>query len=71
MLPNCGGVDDDPNAGGAFPAGVFDALNENPVLGLAAEKLKAGVLPPKEGGAVKAEFAFKPSAGFAPKSPGD
>lgn len=42
-------------------------MNENPVLGLAAEKLNAGELPPKEGGADKAAFAFRPSAaGFAP-----
>lgn len=69
LLPNCGVAEDDPNAG-TFAAGGFDALNENPVLGLAV-KLKAGELPPKEGGADKAEFAFKPSAGFAPKIPGD
>lgn len=69
-LPNCGGVDElDPKAG-TFAAGVFDALNEKPVFGLAALKLKAGELPPKEGGADKAEFAFSPSAGFAPKIPG-
>lgn len=67
MLPNCGVVVDDPNAG-TLAAGVFDAPNENPVLGLAAEKLNAGELPPNEGGADNAELAFRLSAGFAPKS---
>lgn len=69
VLPNCGGDDVVPKAG-TLAAGVFDALNENPV-GLVALKLKAGELPPNEGGADKAEFAFRLSAGFAPNIPGD
>lgn len=72
MLPNCGGVAaGDPNDGGALAAGVLVELKAN-VAGLALVlvlKLKADEVLPNEGGADKAEFAFRLSAAFDPKIP--
>lgn len=72
MLPNCvAGAD--PKAE-TLAGAAFGALNENaggfdsdcaPNTGL-AEKLKAGDVLPKAGGALNAEFVFVFSAGFVP-----
>lgn len=72
MLPNCA-AGADPKAE-TLAGAVLGALNENaagfdsdcaPNTGL-AEKLKAGDVLPKAGGALKAGFVFAFSAGFEP-----